>query len=144
MIGSAHTRSAQDPTRRDFLAPATFNRVVYTADQRLLCYPKGGNQQAQQALRQVQGRPHRAAQHMMILSKARVVFQPMARKAAVTVRLPGAKIVPISKSCAFCPGRHAIKTWRKWVQQAYDYGWQVGHVLSFARGSKQLSLPSPF
>jgi hypothetical protein len=80
----------------------------------------------------------------MILRKTRVIFQTHDPQGGRDGSFSWYQNRSDQQDLRLGPRCHAIEAWRKWVQQVYDYGGQVGHVLSFARGSKQLSLPSLF
>jgi hypothetical protein len=59
---------------------------------------EGGDEQTPEDARESVAGPGSTIEHAMIVLELALVLQAMRRRAAVTVRLPGAKIAPMSKT----------------------------------------------
>jgi hypothetical protein len=119
-------RIAVNPSRCDLVAPASFNRVIHAKYQRFAYCSKGRDPQTQQLLRDVQRRPGRSTEHVMVLGKSRLVFQahdPQGRRDCSFSRCQNGSD---QQDLCFGPRCHATKAWRKWVEQVYHDARQVG------------------
>jgi hypothetical protein len=89
---------AVDPLGADLLAPAPLQGFVHADHQRAVAH-KRLHEQSQQHVARLSARPRGAVEDAVVTLELCLVFsKPIARKAAVTVLLPGARIVPASST----------------------------------------------
>src|SRR5919199_1207352 len=86
---------AVDALGCDPLAPASLHRLVYTYNQRISFGYKRLHQQPQEHTTHFPTGPASAAEHAVVaMELLLLVYKPIARRAELTVLLPGARIAP--------------------------------------------------